>query len=76
MAVMSVRGLPSTGQLAVQELGAAAELAQRQQRVVADHAARPGPQCGQLGDFSWPTHQAMPDPIPAWWRPEDLLAWA
>jgi hypothetical protein len=31
-------------------LGAAAELAQRQQGVVADHAARAGPQRGQLGD--------------------------
>jgi len=32
------------------ELGAAAELAQRQQGVVADHAACAGPQRGQLGD--------------------------
>jgi len=36
--------------LAVEELGAAAEFAQRQQRVVADHAARVGPQRGQPGD--------------------------
>ena len=34
--------LIEAGQLAVQELGAAAELAQRQQGVVADHAARGG----------------------------------
>ena len=37
-------------ELAVGELGAAAELAQRQQGVVEDHAARAGPQPGQIGD--------------------------
>ena len=41
-------------ELAVQELGAAAELAQGQQGVVADHAARAGPQCGQPGDQALP----------------------
>jgi hypothetical protein len=42
--------LVQAGQLVLEELGAAAKLAQRQQGVVADHAAGPGPQRGQLGD--------------------------
>ena len=41
---------PGPGELLVKVVGAAAELAQRQQGVVADHAARAGPERGQLGD--------------------------
>jgi hypothetical protein len=42
--------LVEPAQLVIEELGAAAGLAQRQQGVIADHAARAGPERGQLGD--------------------------
>src|SRR5207249_4991807 len=42
--------LVKPAELGIEELGAAAELAQGQQRVVADCAARAGPQRGQAGD--------------------------
>ncbi len=42
--------LVQPAELAVEELGAAAELAQGLQGVVADHAAGPGPQRGKVRD--------------------------